>query len=101
MKKTKICTECSGLGIIMRDDGGDYGNGCGWMKVWNEPCDACGGTGFIEVPMTYADRIRTMTDEELADLLTGNHPLLNRRFIRKETALAWLQEPVMEVKNEA
>ena len=64
MKKQIACTECKGSGYItltrMYDD--LCGIGC-------KPCPSCNGTGFHEVDMTNAERIRAMSDEELAKWL--------------------------------
>lgn len=57
-----VCPNCNGKGynVIMTGDRNDY---CG---VANSPCPDCGGKGKISVPMTNGDRIRAMSDEELA-----------------------------------
>lgn len=58
-------------------------------------------------PKTNADRIRAMTDEELAECLTKRQPLCARCFFRRtcskdpigvclECCLAWLRAPVEE-----
>ena len=62
MKKLIRCPECKGQGYftIMTGDRNDY---CG---VIGQACSSCGGSGTLEVDMTRADRIRAMSDEELA-----------------------------------
>lgn len=62
MPKRIDCNECKGKGhITLTRMFNDYcGIGC-------EPCEACGGKGYFEVPNTNADRIRAMSDEELAN----------------------------------
>ena len=64
MKKQIACTECKGSGYItltrMYDD--LCGIGC-------KPCPSCNGTGFHEVDITNADRIRAMSDTELEAFL--------------------------------
>lgn len=62
MKKLIRCPECKGQGhfTIMTGDRNDY---CG---VIGQACSSCGGSGALEVDMTRADRIRAMSDEELA-----------------------------------
>ena len=62
MGKTKmdICTKCWGAGRV---HGGDENS------TWSKTCEDCHGIGFVRVPMTNADRIRAMTDEELAEFL--------------------------------
>lgn len=58
--KTKFvhCPECGGAGLL-----GVHGNDFDSAKE----CSCCKGTGAIEVPMTNADCIRSMSDEELAE----------------------------------
>jgi hypothetical protein len=64
MKKNIACPSCKGNGFrtIITGDRNDY---CG---IGSEKCYACDGTGVQEVDMTNADRIRAMSDEELAEL---------------------------------
>ena len=59
MGKTKmdICKKCWGAGHV---HGGDENS------TWSKTCEDCHGIGFVRVPMTNADRIRAMTDEDLA-----------------------------------
>lgn len=57
MIKEVPCMECNGKGFIAK---------FGECSVWSERCPNCGGTGIVKVPMTNADRIRRMSDEELA-----------------------------------
>ncbi len=58
--KTKVisCHVCHGSGSISK---------CGENRSWSETCGYCHGMGTEEVPITNADRIRAMRDEELAD----------------------------------
>lgn len=58
MKNTKldVCKKCWGTGHV---HGGDDNS------TWSKTCEECHGIGFIRVPMTNADRIRAMSDEEL------------------------------------
>ena len=55
------CMECNGKGFIAK-----YGE----YSVWSKRCPNCGGTGIVKVPMTNADRIRAMSDEELAEFIS-------------------------------
>lgn len=71
MTKTTYCPECSGRGYIQRSEVIDNGDGTGSGRVWTENCGECNGTGFKTVPITNADRIRAMSDEELATLVRG------------------------------
>ena len=60
MIKEVPCMDCGGKGFIAIYS--EY-------SVWSERCQNCGGTGIVKVPMTNADRIRAMSDEELAAYL--------------------------------
>ena len=60
MKKEVPCLNCSGQGVITNFNEN---------SVWSERCPNCGGIGVIEVSTTNADRIRAMSDEELAAYL--------------------------------
>ena len=101
MKKNIACPTCKGNGYItvMTGRRGDY---CG---VMNEPCSECDGTGLNLVDMTNADRIRAMSDEELAAVIIC--PKENGAQIDAcvgqscmECSLEWLQQPV-EVNDNA
>ena len=61
MIKEVPCMDCDGKGFIAKFS--EY-------SVWSERCPNCGGTGIVKVPMTNADRIRAMTDEELAEFIS-------------------------------
>ena len=60
--KTKklVCYNCGGHGFITTI----YENG-----QTSTICPVCGGIGTHEIQMTNADRIRAMSDEELAEFL--------------------------------
>lgn len=59
-KKIISCPGCNGRGYIPdRTAKGQYATAC----------ERCGGYGFLRVEWTNADRIRDMTDEELAAML--------------------------------
>jgi hypothetical protein len=77
-------------------------NVLGWLSEYFE---------IVEKPMTNADRIRAMSDEELADLLLfgfeednisivgGMRPIGHEEWMRTvDEVLKWLQQPV-EVDN--
>lgn len=102
MIKEVPCMECDGKGFIAKF--GEY-------SVWSERCPNCGGTGTVKVPMTNADRIRAMSDEELAEQLViavnGLQPCTlyysiptERTFLTEAEAvritLEWLQQPAEE-----
>ena len=60
MKKEIPCLDCRGQGFISKFNE---------KSAWLERCPNCGGTGVITVVVTNADRIRAMSDEELAVFL--------------------------------
>ena len=92
MKKPISCPNCSGRGIIVAE----YLN-----SQTSAVCPGCNGLGMQYVPMTNADRIRSMSDEELARFLAE---VENRRSaagggaIWKGAAHAkeWLKQPYKE-----
>ena len=86
MKTKKIvCYNCGGHGFITAA----YESG-----QTSAICPVCGGIGSHEIQMTNADRIRAMTDEELAEFLYQVG--YNHRWGLKEYALEWLQQPAEE-----
>ena len=105
MSVLKTCPYCGGRGYINQFENID--SGC---HVWEKECIACKGTGSILVPETNADRIRRMSDEELADLLadwdfcsdvcsqqySDNPPVGKCPENCKEQALRWLRQPAEE-----
>ena len=60
MIKEVPCMDCDGKGFIAKFS--EY-------SVWLERCPNCGGTGIVKVPVSNADRIRAMSDEELAKFI--------------------------------
>ena len=91
MSVLKTCPYCGGHGYINQFE--DVEGGC---RAWSKTCIACKGTGAILVPETNADRIRRMSDEELA------------KFLEYEGGgacaevcgwLDWLQQPSKEDTN--
>ena len=64
MSVLKTCPYCGGHGYINQFE--DFEGGC---RAWANECIACKGTGAILVPETNADRIRRMSDEELAKFI--------------------------------
>lgn len=85
--KTKklVCYNCGGHGFITAT----YENG-----QTSAICPVCGGIGTHEIQMTNADRIRAMSDEELAEFLFQVG--YNHRWGLEEYALEWLQQPAEE-----
>ena len=94
MKTNKLvsCPQCGGFGFTSTPVSTDYEITVCRAKT----CELCHGAGVIEAPMTNADRIRAMTDEELAKLLccTG------WRMIEQKECLEWLQQPAEETDND-
>ena len=91
--KTKklVCYNCGGHGFIAAT----YESG-----QTSAICPVCGGIGTHEIQMTNADRIRAMSDEELAELIdretdscapTGDCEKMSRDC--KACWLDWLQQP--------
>ena len=60
--KLVICEKCLGTGHV---HGGEENS------TWSKTCEDCRGIGFVRVPMTNADHIRAMSDEELAKILNA------------------------------
>ena len=98
MKTNKLvnCPQCGGFGFTSMPVSTDYEITVCRAKT----CELCHGAGVIEVPMTNADRIRAMTDEELAELLFQVG--YDNGWGMKEYAIEWLQQPAGEEdKHEA
>ena len=64
MSIQKTCPYCGGRGYITHIEALPD---C--VRAWTKQCIACEGTGFILYQETNADRIRRMSDEELAKFL--------------------------------
>ena len=96
MKTKKIvCYNCGGHGFITTT----YENG-----QTSAICPVCGGIGSHEIQMTNADRIRSMSNEELAEFLwnfnladvsTGKMGEFGPHMFRYRLK-EWLQMPVEE-----
>ena len=106
MSVLKTCPYCGGHGYINQFE--DVEGGC---RAWANECIACKGTGAILVPETNADRIRRMSDKDLAEFLNRVHvdPCSsccgNLYWCRRNNApepvcknhfLEWLQQPAKE-----
>ena len=93
--KTKklVCYNCGGHGFITAT----YENG-----QTSAICPVCGGIGTHEIQMTNADRIRAMSDEDLARFFIGDSPNYCHTglCLDGETCigcfLKWLQQPAEE-----
>ena len=64
MTKTITCDKCNGRGYFTFEQSGDCYAGVTVLR-----CEVCQGKRVVEVPVTNADHIRSMTDEELAVFL--------------------------------
>ena len=86
--KLVICEKCLGTGHV---------NGGNENSTWSKTCENCHGIGFSRVPMTNADHIRAMSDEELAEFL-GDWAQRHRAWMcdSQGECLAWLQEPAQD-----
>ena len=102
MSVLKTCPYCGGHGYINQFE--DIEGGC---RAWANECIACKGTGAILVPETNADRIRRMSDEELAEFLAEEqYRIADIVFqqcgfgLEKQVIYArrldWLQQPAEE-----
>ena len=107
--KLVICEKCWGTGHV---HGGEENS------TWSKTCEDCRGIGFVRVPMTNADHIRSMTDEELANLLCTADWCETCDQMREEgtckameldgplnkhcvsAALRWLRQPYKEAPND-
>ena len=61
MSIQKTCPYCGGRGYINQFEKID--GGC---RAWGKECIACKGTGAILYPETNGDKVRRMSDKELA-----------------------------------
>ena len=101
MKTKKIvCYNCGGHGFITAT----YESG-----QTSAICPVCGGIGTHEIQMTNADRIRAMSNEELATFISEIADECERNtecnqhcygcdieYCVRESCLKWLQQPAKE-----
>ena len=92
MSKRIPCKRCSGKGYIyVTYVEGNTGTATSHI------CPECGGAGVQFVPSTNADRIRAMSDEELAAWAINEAPKIGFRYTSSETGLLkWLKQPAEE-----
>ena len=91
-----ICLECNGRGeTTYYHVGKDSDTNALTFEERIEICRTCNGSG--KMPMTNADRIRAMSDEELAEFITekqcGWCTEIGREMYRQNN-LHWLKQPV-------
>ena len=67
-----------------------------WKNQW--VCHRCGRTKPMRTTVTNADRIRSMSDEELAEFLYQVG--YDNGWGLEEYTLEWLQQPAEEDKHE-
>lgn len=92
MTKQVACPVCGGRGYVLWVNTTDSSHSTG-----SKTCPHCDGTGLREVELTNADRIRAMSDEELADFITNCGCYDHSRDCRascKDCTMKWLKQPV-------
>lgn len=105
MKTNRLvnCPQCGGFGFTSTPVSTDYEITVCRAKT----CELCHGAGVIEVPMTNADHIRAMTDEELVNLhysgsahciasdptVCDRHDFIGNLTPCEQCYLKWLQQP--------
>ena len=91
------CSECDGKGFITI---------CTENSIGGMICKACNGTGLETALMTRADRIRAMTDEELAVKLSNMFMNLQSLFLKdkwlpkEEKLIDYVLESLQKPANE-
>lgn len=89
MSKRIPCKRCSGKGYIyVTYSEGNTGS------VTSHICPECCGAGVQFAPSTNADRIRAMSDEELAAWMAECNAY--REYANASQWLPWLQQPAEE-----
>ena len=98
-----ICTECNGRGETIYYEEIDRDENTVTIAQRKGICRTCHGSG--EMPMTNADRIRAMTDEELVKFIEDAQvegcpdPARSCRESCQECIMDWLHQPA-EVTDE-
>lgn len=91
------CPECNGRGVTFYYVETDRDEYSVTIKQIKDICRTCNGSG--EKPVTHADRIRAMSDEELADMVVCPHVKTNWDNCKNDCfacRLEWLQQPCEE-----
>ena len=68
MENRQLCPKCGGIGVVYHVEKITDG-----YRGEVDTCPVCRGTGSVPVAITNADRIRRMSDVELAELLEHVH----------------------------
>lgn len=76
MTKRIFCPECDGIGLHIER----FVNHDGTICEHTTKCETCNGERYITVPFTNADRIRAMSDEELAEWAINKAPSIGKRY---------------------
>ena len=101
MKTNKLvsCPQCGGFGFTSTPVSTDYEITVCRAKT----CELCHGAGVIEGPMTNADRIRAMNDEELVEFIKNIKvraalckAVKNNDAFEELCSAEWLQMPAEE-----
>ena len=70
---------------------------CGIMGIGEYAIKECGMFNLIDPPIrTNADRIRSMTDEELAEFISGKARTFGEEYEGYMSALDWLGEEAID-----
>ena len=101
-----ICPECNGKGEAIYYVETDRDENTVTVKKTKDICWACNGSG--KKPQTNADRIREMSDEELAwELMTWrleteakHHGVKSNYPNTQASILEWLKQPAEPTKEE-
>ena len=93
-----ICPECNGKGAVKYYREINRDENSVTVKGFLDVCHTCHGSG--NKPMTNADHIRSMTDEELAPVIMCPYDvgpdLCNSVKTCNECCLDWLKQPYEE-----
>lgn len=65
MENRQLCPKCGGIGVVYHVEKITDG-----YRGEVDTCPVCRGTGSVPVAITNADRIRSMSDEELAEFIS-------------------------------
>ena len=111
-----ICPECNGIGTAIYYRETDRDENSVTVQKFEDICHTCHGSGCK--PQTNADRIRAVSDEELAKYLwescwdchecseyerLGGYPLFSRGHCDEKCeqhCLDWLKQPVKDGEDE-